>query len=141
MWNPNEHTDDENLRWSWLRAAEWGSWPIFVSQPVAPVALLFFSWWSVMLVTIALNVVWSIFIRYRVVVPSLAFWGAVFVRLKWIASPIACYLLWHRQMKGSAAFALFWPLAVLVLPHGSTQIGVIQKMFMQSLGYEPTDRS
>lgn len=137
MWNPIEHTDDENVRWSWLGAVEWGAWPIFMSQPVAPLALIFFPWWSVIFIMTALNVVWALFISHRIVIPALAFWGAIIVRLKWIACPVAAYLLWHKGMKGIALMALFWPLVILVVPHGSTQIGVIQKMFMRCLGYEP----
>lgn len=141
MWNPNEHTDDENLRWAWLRAAEWGSWPIFISQPVAPIALLLFPWWAVIFIAATLNVLWSFSIRYRVVIPSLAFWGAIVVRLKWIVCPVAAFLLWRKGLKGTAALALFWPLVILVVPQASTQIGVIQKMFMQCLGYKPAQES
>jgi hypothetical protein len=123
------------------RAVDWGSWPIFMSQPVAPLALLSFPWWLVIFVVTALNVVWSLFIRYRLVIPFLAFWGAIVVRLKWIVCPVAAYLLWRKGLKGTAALALFWPLAILVVPQASTQIGVIQKMFMQCLGYEPTQET
>lgn len=141
MWNPSEHTDDENLRWAWLRAVEWGSWPIFVSQPIAPLAFLFFPWWSVVIAVAALNAVWSLFLRYRLVIPALAFWGAFLVRLKWITCPVTAYLLWRLGMKGTAALAFFWPLAILLVPRVPTQIGVIQKMFMRHLGYEATQTS
>lgn len=140
MWNPNEHSDQENLQWAWLRAVEWGDWPLFISQPVAPIALLIFPWWSVILVVIVINATWSLLIRYRMVIPSLAFLGAIFVRMKWIACPFAAILLWRNDMKGTAALALFWPLVILVAPRASTQIGVIQTMFMQCLGYEPANR-
>ena len=36
VWNPADHSDQDNLTWSFLRAVEWGRWPIFLSQPVAP---------------------------------------------------------------------------------------------------------
>lgn len=140
MWNPNEHTDDENVQWSWLRAVEWGAWPIFISQPIAPIALLFFPWWSVIMVATTANVVWSLFIRYQMAIPALAFLGAVFVRLKWLTCPIAASLLWYGGSRGTAALALFWPLLVLVVPRASTRVGEIQKMFMQCLGYEPAKR-
>ena len=29
LWNARENTDEENLRWSLLRAIEWGRWPFF----------------------------------------------------------------------------------------------------------------
>lgn len=39
LWNPHENSDQENLRWCWLRAVEWGKWPLFVSQPLLPLML------------------------------------------------------------------------------------------------------
>jgi hypothetical protein len=146
MWNPQEHSDDENMRWCWLRAVEWGTWPIFISQPIAPVAILFFSWWSVVLATLIATVLWVLFIRYRLVIPALAWWGAMVVRLKWVTCPLAAYILWFRGMKGAAVVALLWPLLILVmplplLPLGATRIGDIQKMFMQCFGYEPANKA
>src|SRR5205085_7446618 len=105
MWNAQEHSNDENLRWCWLRAMEWGTWPIFISQPIAPVAILFFSWWSVVLATLIATVLWILFIRHTLVIPALAYWGALFVRLKWITCPIAAIILWHRGMRGAALVA------------------------------------
>ena len=46
VWNPEEHTNEENLRWSLLRGIEWGIWPAFLSIPVVPISLIFFSWWK-----------------------------------------------------------------------------------------------
>ena len=40
MWNPSEHTKEENTKWSWLRAIEWGQWPLFMSQIFAPLLLI-----------------------------------------------------------------------------------------------------
>jgi hypothetical protein len=141
MWNPHESSDDDNLLWSWLRAIEWGAWPTFVSQPIAPVAILFFSWWSVVFATLIATFLWVVFIRHKIVIPALAEWGAVIVRLKWITCPIAAYILWLRGMRTAAVVALLWPLLILVIPlHlllGPGRIGDIQKMFMQCLGYEP----
>jgi len=75
------------------------------------------------------------------VFPVLAFWGAIVVRLKWIVCQVAAYLLWRKGLKGTAALALGWPLVILVIPHASTQIGVIQRMFMQCLGYERVQKT
>ncbi len=141
MWNPGEHSDEENLRWCLLRAAEWGSWPVFISQPIAPLALLLCPWWVVILATIGANALWALFVRYKVVDPALAFLGAIFVRLKWITCPVSAYVLWHRDMRAVATMALLWPLLVLVMPNWSAQIGTIQKMFMGCLGYQRTGMS
>ena len=135
-WDPSEHSDQENLQWSWLRAVEWGLWPIFMSQPIAPIAFIYYSWWKVILVIAVLNLGWSIFIRYKIVIPSLAQFGVFFVRLKWISIPISTYILWKNGKTGTAMLALFWPVLNALVPHTPSQIGVIQKMFMETLGYE-----
>ena len=88
MWNPNENSNDENMRWCHLRAIEWTSWPLFVAQPIAPVALLFFSWWNVALVVFGASVFWVFVVRDKIVIPSLAYWGCLVVRLKWY--PLSC---------------------------------------------------
>jgi hypothetical protein len=139
-WNPEEHTDDENMQWCWLRSVEWGRWPIFLSQPMAPLFLIFLSWNEVVTAVLLLNVLWALFIRYRVVVVPLAYWGVVVVMLKWITWPSATIWLFVSGRKPEAWVSLLWPL--LIFPIGMitpTQIGRIQKMFMQCLGYEPKD--
>jgi hypothetical protein len=39
-WNGEEHNDDENFLWAWLRAVEWSLWPLFIAQPIVPFLLL-----------------------------------------------------------------------------------------------------
>jgi hypothetical protein len=138
-WIPGEHSDQENLTWAWLRAVEWGRWPIFVSQPIAPLFLLFFPWPAVVVGTILLNLMWAGFVRYRFVNIKAAYYGAIVVRLKWVTCPaVAIYLFSAGELVG-AVLALLWPLLIFVigaLP--STQIGRIQNMFMSQLGYEST---
>jgi hypothetical protein len=87
------------------------------------------------------TVLWALFIRHKIVIPALAGWGALIVRLKWITCPIAASVLRHRGTNGAAVVALLWPLLMLILPlHllvGPGRIGEIQGMFMQCLGYKP----
>lgn len=138
-WNPLEHTDQENLGWSWLRAVEWGSWPAFLSQAAGPVLLLFLPWWSVVVGVVAANVVWATFVRYRCSSILAAYCGVFLAKLKWLACPVAAYLLYRRGDTATAALALFWPLpasALGIFP--TTQVGVIQRNFMSKLGYERT---
>lgn len=148
MWNPHENTDDENLRWCYIRALEWASWPTFISQPIAPVAILFFPWWSVAIATVVATALWMLFIRHRFVSPAAAYWGALFVRLKWITCPVAAFFLWSRGSKVAAVVALLWPLVILVMPWplmlfglGPGRVGDIQTMFMRHLGYEPASET
>lgn len=86
--NPRLYTDDENLRWCWLRAVEWGQWPLFVGQLIGPVMLLMFTWWYVAAAIVILTWVWAL-IRYRFVSIVLAWSGPCVIILKWPVS------LWH----------------------------------------------
>jgi hypothetical protein len=141
-WNTKEHTDDENVQWCWLRAIEWGRWPIFLSQPLAPVLLIFFSWKYVVLGVALLNLLWALFIRYRVVIVPLAYWGVAISLFRWITWPSATVWLFVSGRKPEAWVSLLWP--VLIYPVGiftPTQIGRIQKMFMGGLGLEPKHRA
>jgi hypothetical protein len=72
---------------------------MFISQPIAPLLMLAWPWQIVALTAMAANIVWAIFIRYNVVIPWLAYWGAFFVRLKWVACPLAGYLLYSEAIK------------------------------------------
>lgn len=141
-WRPSEHSNEDNLRWCWLRAVEWGRWPIFLSQPIAPVLLLWFTWTYVVPGTIVLNVVWALFMRYRFVSVAAADAGALFVLLKWISWPVSAALLfmWHRQPE--AWIAALWPALIFFLGvFPTTRIGRIQIMFMRALGYELTEQN
>ncbi len=136
-WNPAEHSDQENLTWAWLRAVEWGRWPIFLSQPIAPFFLLFFSWQLVVVGAILLNLLWAGFVRYRIVNINAAYYGAIIVRLKWFICPAAAIYLYLRGELVEAALALFWPLLIFVIGAiPTTQVGKIQNMFMTQLGYQ-----
>ena len=136
-WNPAEHSDQDNLTWSWLRAVEWGRWAIFLSQSVAPIFLLFFNWKSVVVGTVVVNLLWAGFVRYRFVSIKAAYLGAIIVRLKWVTCPlVATYLYLHGEKTG-AAFALLWPILVFIVgAFPTTQIGKIQNMFMAKFGHE-----
>jgi hypothetical protein len=136
MWNPLEHSDDENLRWSYLRAIEWASWPAFLSQGVAPIALLFTSWIVVLGAVYGLNILWAVTVRYRFVSVNAAFLGVFVSMLKLVTCPATTvYLLWNGEWL-LAFFALGWPLVAAVaqaIP--PAQVGVVQKQFMTKLGY------
>lgn len=136
MWNPNQHTDQENLQWCWLRAVEWGRWPIFISQVFAPLMLLVVSWQIVIIFVVALNIMWAFFVRYKYVNINLAFIGALVIKLKWLICPLLGYYFYSRNEKIVAVIALFWPLLIFIIgAFPTTQIGIIQNMFMNKLGY------
>lgn len=137
MWNSAEHSDQENLQWCWLRAVEWGRWPVFLSQPVAPVLLLNAPWQLVTGGFFVVNLLWSFSVAYRYVNVPAAYVAALFVQLRWIASPVCAYVLYSRGQVGIALVALLWPLLIFLIgAFPPVKIGPIQKLFMAQLGYE-----
>jgi hypothetical protein len=152
MWNPNDNSNAENLRWCHLRAVEWVSWPIFIAQPIVPIALLFYPWWVIASAVLSVSVLWELSgIAQKIVAPRLAYWGALFIRLKFLASPLAAAAL---ALKGfswlltavvlvspAAMYLLFVPMALLVYPFRSvlglrpTMLGNTEMLFARSLGY------
>jgi hypothetical protein len=137
LWRAAEHSDQDNLTWSHLRALEWSRWPAFVLQPVAPILLIWLPIGTVVVGIVILNFLWAL-VRRRFVSVALADLGCLFVRLKWIFGPgSAAYLFMHGD-RTKAVVALLWPavtLLISVFPTG--QVGNIQTMFMRQLGYEP----
>jgi hypothetical protein len=155
MWKPTQHSDDENLRWALLRAIEWKHFPLFLSQPVVPVLLYFYSWpWVIGSVVIVTFAWW--FIVAAQFTPSTAVDVAVyFVYLRFVASPIMAYAIWQSGRPWIAGLALLWPfvgngivLWFLMFPQAAlgftarakaAQIGVIQQRLMSRLGYVRPD--
>jgi hypothetical protein len=83
------------------------------------------------------------FIRYQFVNVSLAYWGCLLVRLKWIACPVAAIILFTRSQIAVGLVALFWPIIVMIVgPITSLggQFGRIELKFMRALGYEVGDQ-
>ncbi len=150
MWNPNEHSDDLNLRWCWLRATEWISWPYFISQPVVPVMLVFWPWQAVIAIVLICNLIWYFLIRPKFISLPVAEFGAYFVRLKWVVCPLMGYYFYSLGRTATAAIALLWPILMIVIPFipivnvltlqvlPSSAIGPVQRRFMMALGYQPS---
>jgi TPR repeat protein len=134
-WNQG-FSDQENLQWSMLRAIEWGIWPAFLSQSIAPVLLIFFEWWEVIGAVVILTTLWS-FVRYRYVNVAMAKFGVYLVHLKWFTIPAAVIYLFIQQKYLSAVVAMLW---IFFTPYlgvfsGKVAFGKIQEMFMEQLGY------
>jgi hypothetical protein len=135
LWKIAEHTDDENKRWCYMRAAEWVQWPLFVSQPIIPLLLFFTAPVTIFAGIILVGWLWSL-IRYRIVNPDLAFLGCTFVVfLKWPSALICAGLLLWRNDYGLAVLSALWPAVALglfaLVPPGL--IGVIEKKFFAKL--------
>ena len=140
LWNPTEHSDDENLKWCWLRSVEWGRWPIFISQPIAPALLILLPWYLVVIGVVLTNVIWAVFVRYNFSSVNMAFLGSSFALLKWITWPASAIFLFWQGRSPESWIAAFWPILIFILGIiPTTEIGRIQVKFMNELGYSPTE--
>ena len=138
LWNPSQHSDQENLQWCWLRAVEWANWPLFLSLPIGPPLLIEISVWQIIVVLVVLDLLW-LGVRYRVVSVRLSSIGAVYSLLRWVTIPAAAIALAISGRWLTAVIAILWPSLIGVVG-GITrpQIGRIQVVLMRQLGYEPT---
>lgn len=129
---------EENSRVALLRGIEWGNWPLFLSQSIAPLLLLVLQWPIVLALVIVANILWSL-IRYRFMSVIAANIGMYIVHLKWFICPgAAAYLYLHNQT-ASALFALFWPFIVIIIPGIPVKAGVLQTMAMERFGYRSVE--
>ncbi len=125
-------SDEFKAKWCMLRAIEWGQWPLFVAQPIAPLVLLYMpaAWLSLVILLVVLSWLWAV-IRYRFVSLPLAQFATVFVGSKWFtAIGAGAYLAYHHQYE-VAGLAALWPVVTVVLQSltPSTKIGVLEQMF------------
>jgi hypothetical protein len=153
MWRPEQHPDDINLRWAWLRAVEWRDWPLFISQPVVPVLLYFYPWTLVVGFLVALTFMWWLIIAPRITPVTGIDIAVYFVWLRFLTSPLMAYLIWQKGGQWTAALALLWPFLgtwmvgiLLLIPQEflsiifpglkSAQVGIVQQRLMDNLGYD-----
>jgi hypothetical protein len=107
MWNPNHHSDSENLNWAWFRASEWYHWPRFITLPIAPILLYLYPWqWVVVSITLA-TVLWWLIVAPRFTPPLYFDVFRYFVAVRFITSPLMAYLIWQRGDSWTAAIAFF----------------------------------
>src|SRR6516165_6895732 len=96
MWKPEQHTDDENLRWAWLRAVEWLGWPQFISQPIIPILLYFYPWpWVVGFVSLA-TLAWWFMVTPRFTPATAIDVSVYFAGFRFLTSPVMAYFIWQR---------------------------------------------
>src|SRR6266851_10288547 len=104
------YTNDEVVRWAWLRAVEWGAFPAYVSQLVAPILFMSYPWYFVLIGVFVLGIIW-LPVRYAFVSVHLANTACiVVVWFKWPAAiGSSIFLFMHRQPV-AGVIALLWPL-------------------------------
>ena len=134
LWKTAEHTEEENKRWCWLRACEWGQWPLFVSQPIIPPLLLFAAHNDLCRRYPGWLVVVTGSIPRRTSRPCV--FGLYLRRLPQMAvcADLRGVFLWRSEY-GLAALSALWPAVTLglcgLVPCGL--IGVFEKKFIAQL--------
>ena len=117
-----------------LRAVEWNALPAFLSQPLAPVLLIFFPWYWVLGSVLVLGLAWCA-VRYLFVNVAVATVACLVVTwLKWPAAVGSAIYLFFRHEPVPAVVALLWPLVA-----GFTGIpgnlGIIELAFAKKIGF------
>jgi hypothetical protein len=103
------YSEAEIQRWLHLRAIEWCAWPVFLSQPLIPVLLIFYPALPILIAVVVADILWR-FVRYSFVSPRLASIGANFVIIfKWPCAIGAAIYLGIHEHYVSAALAFLWP--------------------------------
>lgn len=117
-----------------LRAIEWGQWPLFLAQPVAPIALIFIPWLHVVVGLLIATWLWAP-LRCKFVSLYWAEFGVHFVDMKWAASIIAAIYLAYHQRYPTAVLAGLWPIVTLGLQSlvPTAPIGILQEKFAARL--------
>jgi hypothetical protein len=140
MWNPRNHSDEDNLRWCWLRAVEWGNWPVFLSQTYAPVLLIWLTWKEVIIGVFLANLLWALFIRSNFISVPLADLGFFVVFPRWITWLVATGVLFYLWKQPECWVSVAWPAIIYPLMlFTPTKIGLVQDRFMRELGYDKKD--
>ena len=97
-----------------LRSIEWANWPLFISQPVIPVLLIYVDWWELFLGIIVLDWIWSL-VRFRYQSITLALLGAFFVRLKWPSSILMGIYFFIMKFYFLSVLSMLWPVLTMFL--------------------------
>ena len=136
--NFEQYTDEGIRRWISLRAIEWGNWPAYLSQPVAPVLFILYPWYFIVLGILASGFVWSFF-RYSCVSARLADAAVLPVMwLKWPAAIGSCIYLVIHQRPLTAVAALLWPILAAFVGVPAKR-DIIESSLAREIGYVPPD--
>ena len=137
----NSLSFEELNHWSLLRAIEWSKWPLFLSQSIAPLLFLFWSWYFVLAGVFAMNLLWAA-VRMRFIIISLLNLGVYIALTKWLVCPLVAVYFFSKGLYIPGIIGLLWPLLMFPLslviigvlklpppaPFGTIQIIILQKI-------------
>lgn len=131
-------SESEEFRTTWCmsRALEWSQWPLFVLQPVVPLALVYMptEWVWLIIALFALSWLW-VGVRTLFVSLPLAQFAFVFVRIKWFTAIVAGAYLAYLHHYEAAGLAAIWPVVTGVLRSltPSTNLSALQQLFAKRI--------
>lgn len=129
-------SEDFKTTWCLSRALEWSQWPLFVLQPVVPLALAYMptQWVWLVIALFALSWLWVV-VRTLFVSLPLAQFAIVFVRTKWFTALVACAYLAYLHHYEAAGLAGIWPVVTGVLRSltPSTNLSASQQLFAKRI--------
>ena len=141
--NPKKHSTEDNVRWSWLRAAEWRALPVYLSQPILPILLVFFPWYYVVPAILAAGVAWTPFRQRLVNVKVSSISGLFITILKWPATLAGTVMLTMQGEYLLAAVAVVWQvtggLIGGIVCGGGPGIAIYQRLLLRKMGYKAVD--
>ena len=135
MWKPVEHNEDENLLWAQLRAMEWRSWPVFLSQAFVPAFFIFYDVKIILCILVIANLIWG-FMARRFVNLWFAYVGVYLVKLSWpVALFSSGYLLMDGRIGTAALAILYVPFCGILGSLTFVSVGKVQGNFIRAIGY------
>lgn len=139
MFTPNfyGYSENEIRQYLMARAIEWNTWPGFLSQPIFPILLIFYKWWTVISFFILASLVWSL-VKYHFINVKMAEFGIVFAKLKWLSIPACAIYFISARKYGLAILSVLWPIVAASLGAGG-KIGDIEITFARKLGFIPDE--
>jgi hypothetical protein len=132
-WALGNATEEQIVRFLWLRSVEWAAFPAWLSNMKVPVALIFLLWYAVLLTVYGLGILWCA-IRYHFISVTLSILGGMIVSMAQypLALSSGCFLLWKGHY-AIGILAILWPFLTgfMGIPG---KVGVFQQRFAQILG-------
>lgn len=121
------YKDSEIREWCYDSAIDWACWPISLSQPIAPILLLFSPARYVQALFLTITAIWAFLFSYRWVSLWLATYADVIIkRSRRIIAGACAILLLSRGEYLTALLAFFWTeltiIVYLVLPVQTNRI-------------------
>lgn len=148
-WNPTYHSNQENERWSHLRAMEWLSLPNFLAPLFGPYLVLTYGWVNTIIIVFIATIIWKFLVMDRFFSMSLASAGSTLTNL--LKYPISIIFAIYSYISGHGIFfsisIAFFPIIsyffqFLELPLQIIKkeyIGIQQKKILKVMGYSIND--